>query len=131
MNICFQKTHQRAFGTFPLKGDVLTAAVQAAAQVGYRAFDTAQMYGNEAVTGAALAAVRPLRQVRVYSPTPEKRQAFVASVAGKYAFGFITFNCEQGELYDHHRRRGLPRAVHAPGVGRYLWVGREGSNGDR
>lgn len=56
MNICFQKTHQRAFGTFPLKGDVLTAAVLAAANVGYRAFDTAQMYGNEADTGMALSA---------------------------------------------------------------------------
>lgn len=43
--------------------------------------------GPQAVTQlAALAAVRPLRQVRVYSPTPEKRRAFVASVAGKYAF---------------------------------------------
>ncbi|CAB3654022.1 ornithine cyclodeaminase family protein [Achromobacter kerstersii] len=43
--------------------------------------------GPQAVTQlAALAAVRDLRQVRVYSPTPEKRRAFVASVAGKYAF---------------------------------------------
>lgn len=43
--------------------------------------------GPQAVTQlAALAAVRNLRQLRVYSPTPEKRQAFVASVAGKYAF---------------------------------------------
>ncbi len=43
--------------------------------------------GPQAVTQlAALAAVRNLRQVRVYSPTPEKRHAFVASVAGKYAF---------------------------------------------
>lgn len=56
MNICFQKTNQRAFGTFPLKGDALTSAIQAAADVGYRAYDTAQMYGNEADTGAALAA---------------------------------------------------------------------------
>lgn len=55
MNIMFQKTHQRAFGTFPLKGDVLRAAIEAAVLAGYRAFDTAQMYGNEAVTGAALA----------------------------------------------------------------------------
>jgi len=58
MNICFQKANQRAFGTFPLKGDMLAAAIQAAADVGYRAFDTAQMYGNEADTGAALAATR-------------------------------------------------------------------------
>lgn len=56
MNITFQKTHQRSFGTFPLKGDVLRAAIEAATAVGYRAFDTAQMYGNEADTGAALAA---------------------------------------------------------------------------
>ena len=55
MNICFQKTHQRAFGTFPLKGTVLRDAVLVAAEAGYRAFDTAQMYGNEADTGAALA----------------------------------------------------------------------------
>ena len=56
MNICFQKTHQRAFGTYPLKGGALAEAVAAAVQAGYRAFDTAQMYGNEADTGAALAA---------------------------------------------------------------------------
>ncbi|MGQ0564383.1 MAG: aldo/keto reductase [Gemmobacter sp.] len=55
MNICFQKTHQRAFGTYPLSGRVLHEAVAAAAEAGYRAFDTAQMYGNEADTGAALA----------------------------------------------------------------------------
>ena len=54
MNICFQKTYQRGFGTFPLKGEALTQAIQAAVAVGYRAFDTAQWYGNEAETGAAL-----------------------------------------------------------------------------
>lgn len=56
MNICFQKTYQRAFGTYPLKGEVLAQAIAVAAEVGYRAFDTAQMYGNEADTGAALKA---------------------------------------------------------------------------
>jgi len=55
MNITFQKTHQRAFGTFPLKGDVLRQAVRDAVEAGYRAFDTAQMYQNEADTGLALA----------------------------------------------------------------------------
>ncbi|MEQ9039566.1 MAG: aldo/keto reductase [Silicimonas sp.] len=54
MNIYFQKTHQRSFGTFPLTGDVARQAIEVAAEVGYRAFDTAQMYGNEAETGAAL-----------------------------------------------------------------------------
>ena len=61
MNICFQKTYQRAFGTYPLKGEVLAQAIAAAAEVGYRAFDTAQMYGNEADTGAALKATRLAR----------------------------------------------------------------------
>lgn len=55
MNVTFQKNHQRAFGTFPLKGGTLHAAIEAALSVGYRAFDTAQMYQNEADTGAALA----------------------------------------------------------------------------
>lgn len=55
MNIYFQNTHQRAFGTFPLTGDTLASAIQAAIEVGYRAFDTAQMYGNEEEVGAALA----------------------------------------------------------------------------
>jgi 2,5-diketo-D-gluconate reductase B len=54
MNIYFQKTHQRAFGTYPLQGEVAHNAILAAAEIGYRAFDTAQMYENEAETGAAL-----------------------------------------------------------------------------
>ncbi len=56
MNIYFQETHQRAFGTYPLTGDVARDAIMTAAKVGYRAFDTAQMYENEAETGEALAA---------------------------------------------------------------------------
>ena len=55
MNIYFQKTHQRSFGTFPLTGDTARVAIEAAAEIGYRAFDTAQMYENEAETGEALA----------------------------------------------------------------------------
>ncbi|NDW44560.1 aldo/keto reductase [Ruegeria sp. PrR005] len=54
MTIYFEKTYQRSFGTFPLKGRDLHDAIHAAAKVGYRAFDTAQMYENEAETGAAL-----------------------------------------------------------------------------
>lgn len=56
MNITFRRNHQRAFGTFPLQGETLRAAIAAAIEVGYRAFDTAQMYRNEAATGEALAA---------------------------------------------------------------------------
>lgn len=54
MNIYFQKSFQRAFGTFPLKGHACRDAVLLAAEVGYRAFDTAQMYRNQIETGAAL-----------------------------------------------------------------------------
>jgi 2,5-diketo-D-gluconate reductase B len=54
MNLMFQKNFQRAFGTYPLKGEALLAAVASAIETGYRAFDTAQMYGNEAETGEAL-----------------------------------------------------------------------------
>lgn len=56
MTIYYEKTYQRSFGTFPLKGQELHDAIQAAAKTGYRAFDTAQMYQNEADTGAALKA---------------------------------------------------------------------------
>ncbi|RYG90272.1 aldo/keto reductase [Loktanella sp. IMCC34160] len=62
MSIYFQKTFQRSFGTFPLTGETLHNAVLAAAEVGYRAFDTAQMYGNEADTGAALKATGLARE---------------------------------------------------------------------
>ncbi len=62
MNIYFQKNHQRAFGTYPLTGEVAHNAILAAAEAGYRAFDTAQMYGNEAETGAALKAAGVARE---------------------------------------------------------------------
>ncbi|MEM8630380.1 MAG: aldo/keto reductase [Pseudomonadota bacterium] len=62
MNIYFQKNHQRAFGTFPLQGDELLSAMECAAKVGYRAFDTAQMYENEATTGEGLAATGLARE---------------------------------------------------------------------
>jgi ornithine cyclodeaminase len=44
--------------------------------------------GRQAITQtAAVAAVRHLRQVRVFSPTPEKRRAFVADLRDR-GFGF-------------------------------------------
>lgn len=54
MSVYFEKTYQRCFGTYPLQGDELRDAVTNAAEIGYRAFDTAQMYRNEKETGAAL-----------------------------------------------------------------------------
>ena len=56
MNIFFQNSFQRGFGTWPLRGDEARNAIRAAAEAGYRAFDTAQSYENEAETGEALAA---------------------------------------------------------------------------
>lgn len=55
MNILLQTEFLQGFGTFPLKGDMLRDAVQTAVAAGYRTFDTAQAYENEADTGAALA----------------------------------------------------------------------------
>ena len=57
MNIYFQKTNQRAFGTFPLKGKELAQALRTAVDIGYRAIDTAQMYGNEADIGKVLSSL--------------------------------------------------------------------------
>jgi 2,5-diketo-D-gluconate reductase B len=54
MSVCFRPGYERAFGTYPLKGEDLSRAFAAAYEVGYRAFDTAQMYGNEADVGAAI-----------------------------------------------------------------------------
>ncbi len=54
-NILMRPAFRRGFGTFPLTGGALREAIHAALAVGYRAFDTAQGYGNEADTGAALA----------------------------------------------------------------------------
>ena len=54
-SVCYVGTNQRAFGTFPLKGRECIDAVTAAFEAGYRAIDTAQMYGNEADVGVALA----------------------------------------------------------------------------
>jgi 2,5-diketo-D-gluconate reductase B len=51
----FSSPFERGFGTWPLRGERLRAAVHGAIDVGYRAFDTAQMYGNEEELGAALA----------------------------------------------------------------------------
>jgi len=54
MSIFFEKTYQRVFGTYPLRGDDCRNAIAAAVKTGYRAFDTAQAYANEAEVGEAL-----------------------------------------------------------------------------
>ena len=54
MSILKDYRFERGFGTFPLNGQVLEDAMSAAIDAGYRAFDTAQMYGNEAAVGTAI-----------------------------------------------------------------------------
>ncbi len=54
MPIDIHHSSSRAFGTFPLKGEDLLNAVLLALEAGYRAFDTAQMYDNEADLGNIL-----------------------------------------------------------------------------
>jgi diketogulonate reductase-like aldo/keto reductase len=49
------------FGTWPLSGGEARACVSTALEVGYRHIDTAQLYGNEADVGAAVATSRLLR----------------------------------------------------------------------
>lgn len=85
MSVLFQKTNQRVFGTFPLTGEKVAAAIRNAAEVGYRAFDTAQMYGNEADVGAALAQTGIRRGdlciiTKVHPDNYESANQFLASV---------------------------------------------------
>ena len=53
---------QIGFGTWKLHGEVLQASILAAAEAGYRHFDTAPRYENEADLGAALARTGLARQ---------------------------------------------------------------------
>lgn len=55
MSVYSQGVFQRGFGTYPLRGAILSGAVRDAIEIGYRAFDTAQWYGNEDDLGAVLA----------------------------------------------------------------------------
>lgn len=84
MSIYFERTYQRSFGTFPLRGDVLLAAIQSAAEVGYRSFDTAQMYANEAEVGEGLAATGLKRDDMLVTtkvhPDAFSEAAFLSSV---------------------------------------------------
>lgn len=61
MNIFFEGVNQRGFGTYPLVGETARSAIVAAVEVGYRSFDTAQMYKNEADVWAALASTNVAR----------------------------------------------------------------------
>ncbi len=55
MSCFFQNNFQRGFGTFPLQAVDLNRALTCAIKTGYRAIDTAQMYGNETQTATTIA----------------------------------------------------------------------------
>ena len=55
MNVYLDAGHHVSFGTYPLRGDKLASAMRLAAEIGYRSFDTAQMYENEREVGDCLA----------------------------------------------------------------------------
>jgi len=57
MSIYFESGAEMTMGTFPLKADQLIDAVTLAYEAGFRSFDTAQMYQNEADLGTALAQI--------------------------------------------------------------------------
>ena len=54
MNIYFKESHGRCLGTYPLKGQQLFEVIKNAYNVGYRFFDTAQMYENESDLGQSI-----------------------------------------------------------------------------
>lgn len=62
MSVYSTGVFQRGFGTFPLRGEDLAQAVRDALDIGYRAFDTAQWYGNERALGDALSGAGAPRQ---------------------------------------------------------------------
>lgn len=58
-NITLNSGHtipQLGFGTYKITGEDTQRTVEHALSIGYRHIDTAQMYGNEAEVGAAIAA---------------------------------------------------------------------------
>lgn len=76
-------------GTFRMQGDGCRAAVERALSIGYRHIDTAEMYGNEAAIGAAIASAGvPRNELHLTTKVwheglaPEAiRRAFDASLA--------------------------------------------------
>lgn len=80
MNDLFRRSQGRLFGTYPLKRDDLANAIGHAFAAGYRAFDTAQMYGNEKDVGDALAGKRDVYIVTKVHPDNYSEDRFFASI---------------------------------------------------
>ncbi len=94
MSPYFKDEFIRGFGTWPLKGAELEAAMTAAIETGFRAVDTAQMYQNEADVGRVIAGCGVPRDELLVTTkvTPHNfaEDAFLASVeASAEALGRI------------------------------------------
>lgn len=88
-------TWSHGFGTWPLNGEELVQAVGTALELGFRAIDTAQLYGNEAAVGEALRHTKvPRNQILVttkIAPDNTKAEAFWPSLEASLK----ALNCDQ------------------------------------
>lgn len=78
-----QQMPQEGFGLYKVDGqDTMTAAIQHAFEDGYRLFDTAQLYGNEAEVGTALKQLAlPRNEIFVTTKVAEENQGYDRAIA--------------------------------------------------
>lgn len=78
-----QQMPQEGFGLYKVDGqDTMTAAIQHAFEDGYRLFDTAQLYGNEAEVGTALKQLAlPRDEIFVTTKVAEENQGYDRAIA--------------------------------------------------
>ena len=89
MNILYRPEFIRGFGTYKLRGERLTTALEHALSIGYRAIDTAQMYENEMEIGQVLSQHAAARDELCITtkvlPANYRQELFLASVAQSLA----------------------------------------------
>ena len=78
-----QQMPQEGFGLYKVTGQqTLSAAIDTAYQAGYRLFDTAELYQNEAEVGQALADLRvPREELFVTTKVAEENQGYQRTIA--------------------------------------------------
>lgn len=78
-----QQMPQEGFGLYKVDGQgTMTAAIQHAFEDGYRLFDTAQLYGNEAEVGTALKQLAlPRNEIFVTTKVAEENQGYDRAIA--------------------------------------------------
>lgn len=78
-----QEMPQEGFGLYKVTGQqTISAAIANAYQAGYRLFDTAQLYQNEAEVGQALADLHvPREELFVTTKVAEENQGYQRTIA--------------------------------------------------